>query len=252
MLPMTQERHGQETQTSPEGIRGVLVVCAGSPGVGGLVASLARDAIELEVGTVGSTPPAHGLIVAWLPANAGESVLAGLVAWRRTATVRTHLIGCAPEGAAIDSERALAAGFDDFMAGRSSPRELSARLRALLRRYGTARAGGSGGGGVAERTHFGRLVLDSARRELWITSSRGDGRAVVPLTTLEHAAVGALMAAGGRTLSREELLDRVWGSDELEVGLRAVDNLVCRLRRKLRDKTILVTVRGIGFRLADR
>jgi two-component system OmpR family response regulator len=60
------------------------------------------------------------------------------------------------------------------------------------------------------------------------------------------------MQASGRTMSRAELLDQVWGEDELEVGVRAVDNLVCRLRRKLGDPGLLVTVRGIGFRLADR
>jgi DNA-binding response OmpR family regulator len=230
-----------------EGIRGLLVAMPGSPQPGQLVVSLARDAIELEaIAGIPETPPARGLIVAWLPANTPETTLAALVAWRRTSATRAHLVGVAPDGVAIDSERALAAGFDDFMAGRSSPRELSARVRALLRRQGTPRA-------VTERTRFGRLLLDSSRRELWISAAAGgDARAPVSLTALEHAAVAALIAAGGRTLSREELLDRVWGSDDLEVGLRAVDNLVCRLRRKLRDRSVLVTVRGIGFRLSDQ
>jgi DNA-binding response OmpR family regulator len=93
---------------------------------------------------------------------------------------------------------------------------------------------------------FGRLVLDGARHELWV-----DGRRV-SVTAMELAILSALMHASGRTMSRAELLDQVWGEDELEVGVRAVDNLVCRLRRKLGDPGLLVTVRGVGFRLSDR
>ena len=61
----------------------------------------------------------------------------------------------------------------------------------------------------------------------------------------------ALIAARGRALSRVEILDAAWGDDGLEIGERAVDNVVMRLRRKLGEKSI-ITVRDVGFRLANQ
>ena len=58
-----------------------------------------------------------------------------------------------------------------------------------------------------------------------------------------------LASARGRALTREELLDSVWGSDNLDVGPRAVDNLIQRLRRKVGVAEVVHTVRGIGFRV---
>jgi DNA-binding response OmpR family regulator len=177
--------------------------------------------------------------VVWLARQqTGEGRLAALVAWCASASLPVRLIGCAPEGGVADCERALAVGFDDFVAGPISPRELSARLRALDRRLRRPAR-------LAERLRFARFSLDASRHELWV-----DGRRV-PVTALEMAILAELIGAQGRTLTRTELLDRVWGEDELDVGVRAVDNLVCRLRRKLGDPALLITVRGVGFRLAD-
>lgn len=224
-----------------QGLTGALLVLDGAPASASLRASLARDAIDLEPLQLAALdtvqPPA--LVVVLMPAGTPAALLARLVAWRDAIPAKGHLIGCVPDGDAEDSVRALAAGFDDVMAGRHSPRELSARLRAIVRRD-TTRARPP-----ATRLKLGRMVLDVARHELWVEQRR------VALTALELAAMEALMGAQGRTLTREELLDRVWGEDDLDVGLRAVDNLICRLRRKLGDRSLLVTIRGVGFRLRE-
>ena len=227
-------------------VSATLVTLGDGPAPETLVAALLRDAIDVEVVADGDVsvalPPSRPQVVEWFGASrqASEGRLGELVAWRASASFPVRIIGCAPEGGVADSERALAAGFDDFMSGRISPRELSARLRALKRRLRPPPAR------LVERLRFGRMTLDASRHELWIDAKR------VPLTALEMAILAELIAAQGRALTRTELLDRVWGEDELDVGVRAVDNLVCRLRRKLGDPALLVTVRGVGFRLSDQ
>ncbi len=230
--------------TVVESLQSLVITLDGAPAATLVVTALNRDAIGVEVIPFGETepesPPDRPLVVVWLPPGVPDERLATVVAWARRARGQVRLLGCAPDGTASDSERALQAGFDDFMAGRYSSRELVARLRSLARRLRLGQRR------TSERMRFGRLVLDGARHELWV-----DGRRVV-VTAMELAILGALMQASGRTMSRVELLDQVWGEDELEVGVRAVDNLVCRLRRKLGDPGLLVTVRGVGFRLSDR
>jgi hypothetical protein len=233
-----------------EALQALVLVLEGAPAETPVVTALTRDAIDTELATVAAgegevegeleVPPDRPLVVVWMPAGVCDARLAALVAWAGRSLGQVRLLGCAPDGSVADSERALSAGFDDFMAGRYSSRELVARLRALARRLQLGRPR------VNERVRFGRLVLDDARHELWVDGQR------VPVTAMELAILSALMQASGRTMSRAELLDQVWGEDELEVGVRAVDNLVCRLRRKLGDPGLLVTVRGVGFRLSDR
>jgi DNA-binding response OmpR family regulator len=253
---VTRPDYGDETiamsslaQESPviavaEVLQALVLIVDGAPAEHAVVSALTRDAIDTEVATLGESdpelPPDRPLVVVWMPAGVADERLAAIAAWVARAGGHVRLLGYAPEGTVADSERALAAGFDDFMAGRYSSRELVARLRALARRLQIGKPK------LNERVRFGRLVLDGARHELWV-----DGRRV-PVTAMELAILSALMQASGRTMSRAELLDQVWGEDELEVGVRAVDNLVCRLRRKLGDPGLLVTVRGVGFRLSDR
>jgi DNA-binding response OmpR family regulator len=215
-----------------------LVLLPGAPPWDRVVDELARYAIDVEVREAGALPPApeRPLLLLWSPAGAGEEMLSRAAGWRDRAERPVMLLGCAPLGEAADSERALAAGFDDFMAGRASPRELAARIRALSRRTAARPAG--------ERKTFGRLTLDDARHEAVV-----DGQHI-PLTAMEMTVMATLVAAGGRTLTRTELLDLVWGEDNLDVGTRAVDNLILRLRRKLGDPNLIITVRSIGFRLA--
>jgi DNA-binding response OmpR family regulator len=215
----------------------MLVVCSGSRASGDLAQALAREGIAVAE----ERPPLAGapttpLILGWLPAAADENTLAELLRLRQSAGTPCALLGCAPDGSGADSERALAVGFDDFVAGRQSPRELAGRLRALARRL-VPSAGSLGRLGV------GRMTLDASGHDLWI----GDRR--VRLTRLESRTLAALMRAPGHALSRVELMGRVWGDGSTGTSLRAVDNLVQRLRRKVGDAELIVTIRGLGFRL---
>jgi DNA-binding response OmpR family regulator len=215
-----------------------LVVVDGAPAPETVVGPLAHDAFVVERVPASALARAAGasdeVALVWLPAGAGLDVLERVVRWRG----RTSLLGCAPDGDAADSERALGAGFDDFVAGRGSPREISARLRALVRRRRTPAHRG------VQPVRFGRVVLDRASQEVIVAGRR------VALTRLERRVVEALVVEAGRAIARAELAERAWGSEARGVGPRAIDNLVQRLRRKLRDQGVIVTVRGVGFRLA--
>lgn len=214
-----------------------LVVCAGSRSAGDLAEALAREGIEVvETRPPLADQPSSPLVLGWLPAAADEATLTRLVKWRGRSPAPCALLGCAPDGAGADSERALAIGFDDFVAGRQSPRELAGRLRALARRL-VPSASSLG------RLGLGRMTLDASGHDLWI----GDRR--IRLTRLESRTLAALMRAPGHALSRSDLLGRVWGDATTGTSLRAVDNLVQRLRRKVGDPEMILTIRGLGFRL---
>ncbi len=215
-----------------------LVQQAGAPPVEAFATELAREAVDVRrLAMKGEPPPADvGAILVWMPRGAPRELYAALVDWRARAVTRVALIGCAPTGSNEDSERALAAGFDDFVAGRAAPREMSRRLRAVVRRASATRA---------SRRRFGRVRVEPDEHRLWI-----DGRRV-PVTRTELAVMIALVEAGGQSRSRAELLERAWGDEALDVGERAVDNVIMRLRKKLPDPDLVVTVRGVGFRLAS-
>ena len=136
--------------------------------------------------------------------------------------------------------RRHAAGFDDAVVGSVSARELAARIRAVHRRVHWAAQHRN------SRLRHASMMLDTDGHELWL-----DGR-TVSLTTIEMSVVRALIRAGGRTLTRSELLDQAWGAANFDVSERAVDNVILRLRRKLPRPELIETVRSVGFRLAGR
>ncbi len=217
-----------------------FVVRDGAPSPERFTSELEREAIKLEPAAFPGAAEASSLearvVLVWLPAGVPSSELAQVAAWRDQSAV----VGCAPTGTNDDSERALAVGFDDFVAGRAPPREMARRLRAVDRR--TRRAVPKGG----RRERFGRIRLDSDQHRLWVDGQR------VALTRTELAVMTALVDAGGQIRTRADILLKAWGDEEgLEVGERAVDNIIMRLRRKLPDPELIVTVRGVGFRLAD-
>jgi DNA-binding response OmpR family regulator len=139
----------------------------------------------------------------------------------------------------------LDVGADDYVTKPFSPRELRARIRALLRRAAPDRVKSEPANGLAEVHRFGSFELDLGRFEL-----RRNGESI-DTTTTELKLLAAFMRNRGRLLTRERLLDEVWGSG-IAVTDRVVDNHVVALRKKIEDEAAapryLISVRGLGYR----
>jgi two-component system alkaline phosphatase synthesis response regulator PhoP len=133
----------------------------------------------------------------------------------------------------------LEVGADDYVTKPFSPRELRARIRAVLRRTVTQDNNNE------DVYRFGSWELDMGRFEL-----RRDGRRV-DATTTELKLLAAFVRSRGRVLRREQLLDEVWGSGVF-ITDRVIDNHVMSLRRKIEDEPSaprhLISVRGLGYR----
>jgi DNA-binding response OmpR family regulator len=134
----------------------------------------------------------------------------------------------------VDRILGLELGADDYLVKPFSPRELVARVRAILRRTREGPA-------PQEVLTVGDLEVDVRRRE-----ARRAGE-VVALTTREFDLLAFLTHNAGLALSRQQLLDGVWGSDWYG-DERTVDVHVAQLRKKLGSDLPLVTVWGIGYR----
>jgi len=134
----------------------------------------------------------------------------------------------------VDRILGLEMGADDYVTKPFSPREIVARIKAVLRR-GRAET-------APTRRVFGPLVIDLQRLEATI-----DGRAVA-LASQEWALLEALVEHQGMALSRQQLLDIAWGADWIG-DPRTVDVHVRQLRRKLGPDLPLATLRGVGYRL---
>jgi DNA-binding response OmpR family regulator len=137
----------------------------------------------------------------------------------------------------VDRVLGLELGADDYVTKPFSPRELVARVHAILRR--TQAPHGGGGPAVVE---FGRIAVDSGRREVRLDEE------VVPLATREFDLLAYLADNLGLALSRRQLLNGVWG-DDWYGDERTVDVHVRQLRKKLGDDLPLATVWGVGYRL---
>ncbi len=142
-----------------------------------------------------------------------------------------------------DKVLGLDSGADDYLTKPFGVRELTARVRALLRRRG-AEAGGSDSSHIT----YKHIALDPARRRVTV-----HGNDVV-LTTHEFNLLQTLLARPGIVFSREALLRRIWKEDTF-VTVRSVDTLVKRVRRKIEADSakpqVVLTVWGAGYKAAD-
>ncbi len=139
----------------------------------------------------------------------------------------------------IDRVLGLTIGADDYVTKPFSPRELVARIRAVLRRGHPARLDHD------DVIEFAEMTIDLARREIHV-----DGDAV-ELTALEFDLLAALASAPGRVFTRAQLLERVWGWDYFGAE-RVVDVHIGNLRKALGDDAteprFIATVRGVGYK----
>ncbi|MQP66337.1 response regulator [Niveispirillum sp. SYP-B3756] len=163
-------------------------------------------------------------------------------------TMDTPVIFLTAIGEPMDRIVGLEMGADDYVTKPFEPRELLARIRAVLRRSHSLPVGGGRRRGEETRLAFDRWVLDLARREL-----TGEDGVVVSLSTAEFSLLEALVRHPNMVLSREQLLDLTKGR-EADVFDRSIDNQVSRLRRKIepdsRNPSLIKTVWGGGYCLA--
>ena len=171
----------------------------------------------------------------------GEDGLA--ICRRLSAAGRIPVIMLSALGEETDRIVGLEIGADDYLAKPCSPRELLARVRAVLRR------GEGAGPAGAPAYQFAGWQLDPGRREL-----RSPGGVVVSLSSGEFGLLTAFLRSPSRVLSRDQLLDHARGPDADSFD-RAIDVQVSRLRRKLAGHggaDLIVTVRNEGYMFAAR
>jgi DNA-binding response OmpR family regulator len=156
---------------------------------------------------------------------------------RDAATRRLPIIMLTARGEEVDRVVGLELGADDYVVKPFSPRELLARIRAVLRRVDGHEPKSTG-------RVVGALHVDEARHAVTV------GGRPVELTAKEFGLLAALMRADGRVLGREQLLETVWGyANAAEIESRTVDVHVRRLRAKLgAEARRIVTIKAVGYR----
>ena len=154
----------------------------------------------------------------------------------RRAGVRTPIILLTARTQEAEKVLGLELGADDYVTKPFSPRELRARIKAALRRAT---------GALPDIFRFGEVEVDFRKCQL-----RRRGKPV-DITALELKLLEAFIRARGRALTRNQLLDEVWGPGTF-ISDRVVDNHITRLRKKVEPKPAepryLVSVRGVGYR----
>ena len=146
-------------------------------------------------------------------------------------------------GEEIDRVSGLTLGADDYVVKPFSPRELVARVKAILRRTAST------AGPAPQILSHGDVRLDLDKRRLLVRNEP------VALTPHEFSLLEALMSAPGRTYTRDELLERLYPQGEAVVIERVIDVHVGKLRQKIEADSsapeYILTTRGVGYRFAD-
>jgi DNA-binding response OmpR family regulator len=196
--------------------------------------------------------PALVVLDLMLPELDGRAVIRAVR--RDDEAAQTPILVLSARSSTIDRIAGLEDGADDYLPKPFSPAELVLRVKSILRRTTSsgqlATEAGPSTIGASGRAPLRRadLVVDADRYE--VTQA---GR-IVPLTRVEFRLLRTILQADGRVLSRDQLLDAVYGPEAADVLDRTVDVHVGRLRDKLNDDAdqprYVATVRGVGYRAA--
>jgi len=207
--------------------------------------NLGREDFVVEVATRGDEaleavrrqPPDLVVLDLMLPGLDGLEVLRTLRRDKATRSLPVLLLTA--RGEEIDRVVGLELGADDYVTKPFSPREVTLRIRAILRR------GEEPGEAAADLIERGDVVLDLGAHRVLVAGEP------VSLTATEFRLLRILMQRRDRVQTREQLLTEAWGYSE-EVDSRTVDTHVRRLRRKLGDAADRIeTVVGVGYRFRD-
>jgi two-component system alkaline phosphatase synthesis response regulator PhoP len=155
---------------------------------------------------------------------------------KESKTAMTAIIMLTAKAEEVDRIVGLEMGADDYLVKPFSPRELVARVKAVLRR--------GHGQDLPAVKRVGTLEIDEERHQVAV------GGIPVELTVKEFDLLCALMRANGRVLNRDQILESVWGyANAVDIESRTVDVHIRRLREKLGDEyKRIVTVKGVGYR----
>jgi len=202
---------------------------------------LERDGFRIEAAADGESAmkmverhqPALVVLDVMLPKIDGFEVCRRL----RTSHIDTAILMLTARDEDIDKILGLELGADDYLTKPFNPRELVARVKAILRR------GERNVSDVTKPLHIGDLTIDPARREARISSRTLD------LRTQEFDLLHALADHRGLVLSREQILQKAWGFD-FYGQTRTVDVHVAHLRKKIEGSSVKIeTVTGVGYKM---
>lgn len=171
-----------------------------------------------------------------LPGMNGIELLANL---RRDSDVYVIMLTARTEE--VDKIVGLSVGADDYLTKPFSPRELIARIKAALRRLQGATSSAEG----ALVLTFAHLRIDLSERRVWL------GQQLIELTAIEFDLLVTLAQNQSMVLSREQLLEKVWGYEYFG-DTRVVDVHIGHIRQKLGDDRLIQTIRGVGYRFEDK
>lgn len=204
----------------------------------GFVVTIARDGAE-ALDLFERVDPDLILLDVMLPKVSGIDVCREI-----RARSNVPIIMVTAKGAEIDTVVGLEVGADDYITKPYRLRELVARMRAVLRRR-TVEVDSTPGADTGDVIEIGDVRLDHDRHEVTV---RGEG---VRLPLKEFELLALLLENAGRVLTREVLIDRVWGSDYVG-DTKTLDVHIKRLRAKIEpdpaDPRSIITIRGLGYK----
>jgi DNA-binding response OmpR family regulator len=164
---------------------------------------------------------------------------------QNAATANVPILMLTAKGEESDIVIGLELGADDYVSKPFSPKELVARIRALLRRRESDREANSSATVKDEKVQAGPVTIDSERHEVFLNG------APLALTLAEFRLLQTLTSRPGRVFTRDQLLEKITGGDAVVID-RNVDVHIRAIRKKLgHESEMILTVRGVGYKCRE-